>query len=89
MAEPELYTFTHKELVEVLIKSQNIREGIWQLYVNFGLKAANLGSSDSDILPTAVIPILQIGLKKADKETNIGVDAAKLYQKPSKASAKK
>ena len=87
MPETGLITFSHKELVEILVKSQNLTEGIWQLYMNFGIKAANLGSSDSDVLPTAMIPVLQIGIKKTDKENNLAVDASKLI--PREARKKK
>ena len=89
MPETGLITFTHKELVEILVKSQNLTEGIWQLYMNFGIKAANLGSSEADVLPTAMIPVLQIGLKKVDKENNLSVDASKVNPKPKAGSGKK
>lgn len=88
MAETGLYLFTHKELVEILIKNQGLHEGIWQLYVNFGLKATNLGISEEDALPTAIIPILQIGLQKSNKEGNLSADASKVNPRP-KARKKK
>lgn len=78
MPETGMITFTHKELVEILVRSQKISEGIWKLYVKFGLKATNLGTSDLDRLPSAIIPVLEIGLQKADKEDNLSVDASKL-----------
>ena len=77
MAEFDRVTFSHKELAEILVKRQNIREGIWGLYVEFGLKATNL-STGADQVPAAVIPLLKVGLQKFDEETNISVDAAKV-----------
>jgi len=82
MAEVSQLTFTFKEVVEALLKKQGIHEGIWALFVRFGIKGANIGETDADIKPTAVIPILQIGLQQFEKETNISVDAAKVNPKP-------
>ena len=84
MPETGLITFTHKELVEILVKDRDLTEGIWRLYVNFGLKATNMGTSEQDRLPTAIIPILQIGIQKTEKEDNLSVDASKIKQKPKK-----
>ncbi len=77
MPEATQIVFKHKELVEILLKSQKIHEGIWGLFMRFGLSAQNLGPSESELLPTAVIPVLEIGLQRFEKETNISVDAAK------------
>lgn len=78
MAESTQYIFSHKEVIEALLKKQGIHEGIWALYVKFGIAAANLGSSESDLNPTAIVPLLEIGLQKGEKENNIAVDAAKV-----------
>ena len=84
MAESTLVVFTHKEVVEALLKKQGIHEGIWGLYVRFGIRGANLGASDSDLMPAAIVPVLQIGLQKFEKENNISVDAAKANPAPTK-----
>jgi len=78
MAEATQIIFKHKEVVEALLQKQGIREGIWGLYVKFGIQAANIGVTDADTLPAAIIPVLQIGLQKFPKESNIAVDAAKV-----------
>ena len=80
MAETERVTFSHKELAEILVKNQNLHKGIWGLYVKFGLKATNIAFADVEggNLPSAVVPVMQIGLQKFDEETNISVDAAKV-----------
>jgi len=89
MPETGVLTFTHKELVEILIKSQGLSEGIWKLYVKFGLRASNVGASDADLLPSAIIPILQIGLQRADKEDNLSADASKINPKAKKKKSRK
>lgn len=76
MPEPTQITFSHKEVVVALLKEQNIHDGIWALYVKFGLKAANVGAADEDLLPVAIIPIVAIGLQRSDKTSNLAVDAA-------------
>jgi len=39
---------------------------------------ANIGETEAEVRPTAIIPILEIGLQRSEKETNISVDAAKV-----------
>jgi hypothetical protein len=78
MPEPNQITFTYKEVAEALLKRQDIHQGIWGLYVRFGIKAANMGEDDESLKPAAIIPILDIGLQKFDKENNLSVDAAKV-----------
>ena len=78
MAETEKIAFTHKEVVGALLKQQGIHEGIWSLYVEFGLGAVNVGPSDGSLLPAAVIPVLKIGIQKADKVNSLSVDAAQV-----------
>jgi len=82
MPETTQIAYKHRELVEMMLKDQGIHEGIWALFVKFGLAAQNIGSSDADLNPTAVVPILEIGLQKFEKETNISLDAAKVNPKP-------
>ena len=78
MPEPTQIVFTHKEIVELLLKKQDIHEGIWGLFIKFGLKAANIGASPTDMMPSAIIPVLEIGLQKGKEEGNLFVDAAKV-----------
>ena len=81
MAEPTQIVFSHKEVVEALLKKQGIHEGIWGLYVKFGIKATNVGASSGDLVPAAIIPILQLGLQVFEEENAIAVDAAKVNPK--------
>lgn len=78
MAELGQITFTHKEVVEALVKQQGVHEGIWGIYIKFGIKGVNMGSSPADVVPTAIIPVLQIGLQRFEEENNLSVDAAKV-----------
>jgi hypothetical protein len=78
MPETNQYIFSFKEIVTALIKAHDIHEGIWGLFVNFGISAQNIGPNENELRPAAMIPILQLGLLKFDKETNLSVDAAKV-----------
>ena len=89
MAKPTQYEFTHKEVVEALLKSQNIHDGIWGLHVQFGIQAANIGSGGDDLLPVAMVPLKSIGLQKFDEESNISVDASKVNPKPARKRVRK
>jgi hypothetical protein len=82
MPEATQILFKHKELAEILVKHQGIHDGIWGLFVNFGIGASNIGPSEADLQPAAIVPVLGIGLQKFEKETNISVDAAKVNPLP-------
>lgn len=81
MAESSQFLFKHKEVVEALLKHQGIHDGIWGLHVRFGLSAVNVGSSEDDLMPAAVIPVMEIGIQKMDKESGIAIDAARVNPK--------
>jgi hypothetical protein len=78
MAETGQILFSYKEVVEALLKKQGIHEGVWQLFVKFNLAAANIGQSETEVVPAAIVGIAQLGLLKADKESSIAVDAARV-----------
>ncbi len=98
---PEPIIFDYKEIVTALIKQQGLNEGIWALYVEFGLVAANFAFADegqvevdqnappTNILPTALIPIKKVGLIRSNLVSNISVDAAKVNPKPKSIAARK
>lgn len=82
MAEVGRYLFTHKEVVTTLLKEQGIHDGIWSLMIEFGLAAVNSGPDDDQLNPTALVVVQKIGLTKADKLTNLSVDAAAVNPGP-------
>jgi hypothetical protein len=81
MAEASQITFSHKEVAEALVKKQDLHEGIWGLFVKFGLAASNIGPNDTDLKPAAMVAVLEVGLQRFDKENNLSVDAAKVNPK--------
>jgi hypothetical protein len=82
MAEASEISFSYKEVAEALIRQYGLHEGLWCVSVKFGIQASNFGPTDNDLKPTALIPILEFGLHKQNKETNLTVDAAKVNPKP-------
>jgi hypothetical protein len=83
MPEVGNIVFSHKEVVTALLKANGIHEGLWALFVRFGLSAANIGPTEDSVQPAAIIPVLEIGLQKAEKVNNISVDAAEVNPRKS------
>lgn len=67
-----------KDVVEAMIKKQGLTEGIWALYIEFGIGAANIPGPDGILKPTALIPIISMGLHPAPTISDIAVDAASI-----------
>jgi len=78
MGEPTQYKFSLKEVAEALVRKQGIHEGIWGLLIEFGLAAGHTGPSKDEMYPTALVPVMKIGLHELKEETNFSVDAAKV-----------
>jgi hypothetical protein len=89
MAEARLITYSFKDLAALMVKDQGIHEGLWGVYVRFGIGAANAGASDADLKPTAMVPVVDIGLQKFDELNNLSVDAARVNPKPSSTKRQK
>ena len=82
MAEVTQYSFSHQEVVESLLRYHGIHEGEWMLRIEFGLAASNIGPSQDQLMPAAVVGILKLGIQKADSPSNLSVDAAKVNPAP-------
>jgi hypothetical protein len=78
MPEATQYIYPFKELAEMMIKKQDLHEGLWAIYVKFGIQAANIGFGGEDYMPTAMVPILEIGIQKQDKPSSLTVNAAEV-----------
>lgn len=86
MPETIQITLSHRELAEMIVKDQNIHEGMWRLIVFFGIQGANfIPPGDNEAFPTAIVPVQKIGIQKVgseEKEDNLTVDAAKVNPLP-------
>jgi hypothetical protein len=98
MPEAVKVVFDYKEVVEALIKAQGIHEGIWMLYVEFGLAAVNTPVREEDdadetdpfdrLTPTAVVPVKKLGIQRAERMSNLAVDAGVVNPKPKTRTSK-
>ena len=84
MPEARQFTFTYQEIAKALIKQQGIHEGLWGVYVEFGIAAANIGTApeSTDLVPAAIVPIQRIGIQRFDEPSNLTVDAAEVNPSP-------
>lgn len=80
MAEAKQFTFTYQELAEMMVRSLGISEGLWGIYMRFGITAANAGPNPEELKPTAIIPVLEIGLQRMEEPSNLTVDAAEVAE---------
>jgi hypothetical protein len=77
MPEINQYSFSHKELVELMIKKLDLHEGKWMLLVTFGFGAVNGGPTPDQVMPTGVVGVQTVGIQKAgpDSPATLTVDA--------------
>jgi hypothetical protein len=78
MPEANQYTFTHKELTEMLVRQAGLHEGRWMLMLTLGFGPGNFGPSESEVVPGAIVTITNVGIQKAPAESpsSLTVDAA-------------
>lgn len=76
MPEAAQYKFSFQELAEMMVDRAGVQEGLWGIWINFGIAATNAGENEESLKPTAIVPILEIGLQRFEKPTNLSVDAA-------------
>jgi hypothetical protein len=84
MAEVKNYVFDYKEVAEALIKQQGIHEGLWGIYMEFGILGTNMtsGPPEERTIPAAIVPILKIGIQRFDNPSSLTVDAAEVNPRP-------
>jgi hypothetical protein len=88
MPEASEYNISFKEFAEHFVKVLDIHEGLWGIQIKFGLGAANVGTEGGGTaLPTALVPVREIGLRRYDEPSNLTVDAAEVNPAP-KATSK-
>ncbi|MEJ7577829.1 MAG: hypothetical protein WKF74_12600 [Pyrinomonadaceae bacterium] len=87
MAEATQIAFKFRELAEILLKHQGIREGHWSIYTKFAINAANVSLNGSDHFPTALVPVIEMGLQReSDTEPGpLAVNAAEVNSAPKTA----
>lgn len=89
MPEPARYNFTFQELAEMMVERAGVKDGLWGIWVRFGIGAANAGEGPDSLRPTALVPIVEIGLQQFTEPANLAVDAAEVWTKLSRAARAK
>ena len=82
MPEAKQVVFTYKELAEILVKKLNLHEGIWGIYIEFAIQGANIKDQSGQVTPSAVVPVVRMGLQRMDEVNSISVDAAVVNPAP-------
>ncbi|MCX5870538.1 MAG: hypothetical protein NTY00_07870 [Deltaproteobacteria bacterium] len=82
--------FSLIELTEILIKNQNLHDGLYNLAVQFQLAVGAVGPSPDSICPGAMIGLSRIGLSQIEegKENIHTVNAAIVNPEPKKRAKK-
>ncbi len=78
MPEANQYTFTNREILELLVKHAGVRDGRWVLQATFGFGAGNFGPTPDKMAPGAVTVISHMGIQRAGADTpdEMSVDAS-------------
>lgn len=87
-ANPNLIAnFSLRELTEILIKHQKIKEGLYDLAFEFQIAVGAMGPTPESICPGAMIGISHIGLSKTEVSSVNTVDAS-VSKSPKKMKGK-
>jgi hypothetical protein len=90
MPEIKTYTLTLPEIAETLVKKLDLHEGLWGVYLEFGIGAGHVpGTPEGQTIAPAVIGVVQkIGIQRFDSPNNLTVDAATVNPQKHKAAKK-
>lgn len=77
---PETTQFTYKvhEITALMIKASGVHEGLWNFAIKFGIGGANVQDASGTFLPSAIVPVMELGIQRVDAPTPLSVDAAKV-----------
>ena len=84
MPEARQIVFSYQEIAQALIKQQGIHEGLWGIYAEFGIAAANVNNaSGAGLVPAAIVPLARMGIQRYEEEVpGLSVDAAVVNPAP-------
>lgn len=94
MPEATQFAYSHRELTTLMLRDRGIRSGHWMILVRFGHAAANVAppSDDSGVVgpmgPATISVIVETGIQRVDEPGPLTVDAATLWKRSPKATAK-
>jgi hypothetical protein len=82
MAEATQLMYSHKELTALLLRDQDIHEGLYDLALEFQLAVGAVGPQPDAAVPGVMVGVARIGLNKAPQKGPHTVDAAEVNPLP-------
>lgn len=72
------HRFTYEQLARMMMREQNIHEGLWMVSVGFAMIGVNAGPEPDKILPSAIVGVQNFGLVSTAEQGPLVFDAAVL-----------
>ncbi len=91
MAEATQIEYSLREVAELIVRDQGIKEGHWMILLKFAHTAANISlENKDDINPVVMTRVMAMGIQRVDEPSRISVDASELSKSasPQKRRAK-
>lgn len=67
-----------RELGQLLVRHFELKEGLWDVAVEFQLAVGTLGPSPEQVLPGTMVGVSKVGLSRAGKVGPLTIDASQL-----------
>src|SRR5205814_8275016 len=84
----QLLSCPYKDVAAALVRQAGLHEGVWAVFFEFGIAATNIADQSSGkVTPTAIIPVVRMGLRRSTTVDELSVDAAEVN--PGKATPKR
>lgn len=71
-------SYSLREITELLIKHQDLHEGLYELSFQFQIAVGGVKASPENVLPGAMFGVSAIGLSKTEEENKNTVNAAQV-----------
>ncbi len=81
MPQPSQFSFSYREMLELMIKQCGVREGKWMLVFNFGFAAGNFGIGPDEAAPGVLTSIQSVSIAKTEDSNvpqNLIMDASQV-----------
>ena len=86
-----IHFFSHKAVIEAMIKRQGLHKGRWMLVAELGLRGSYVQArteaekDKTQLVPAGIITILRLALRQTDEINELSVDAAEVNPLPKAA----
>lgn len=80
-AQPQ-FLLSHKDLAALLVRENEIHEGLWEVAFEFQIAIGTMGPSPEQVCPGAMFNVHRVGLNKVSQQTALSIDAAVVNPAP-------